>query len=315
MADWITPDWPAPPNVKSAATLRTGGVSQGAFSSLNFGSHVGDEPAAVAENRRLLRAALKLPPEPAWLNQVHGINVVDATGGTVAASSRNASDARSSTAVDATREAVASFSNVSGASSSTADANSSGARGASSISEGGGSRTQENPASAGGAMPVAPTADASVARGAGAVCVVMTADCLPVLFCDRAGTRVGAAHAGWRGLAGGVLGATIKALDVPPSSLMAWLGPAIEQDAFEVGDDVHEAFLKLAAENAAAFRSNERGRWQADLYQLARNELARLGVTAVYGGGFKCFADSERFFSYRRENRTGRMATLVWLER
>lgn len=249
MPDWITPDWPAPPNVKAAATLRTGGVSEGVFSSLNLGSHVGDDPLAVADNRFLLGTALELPAEPTWLNQVHGFNVVDATAGNVT------------------------------------------------------DRSGNNP----------PTADASVARGPGAVCVVMTADCLPVVFCDRAGTRVGAAHAGWRGLAGGVLGATIKALNVPPSQLMAWLGPAIEQDAFEVGDEVHEAFLKLAAENAAAFRANARARWQADLYQLARNELARLGVTAVYGGGFECFADSERFFSYRRESRTGRMATLVWL--
>jgi YfiH family protein len=272
MADWITPDWPAPPNVKAAATLRTGGVSEGAFSSLNLGSHVGDDPAAVVENRRLLRAALRLPAEPTWLNQVHGIAVADAS----------------------------SSKGMRAASSGAAFAGSSG----------------NNPASAEGATPaVPPTADASVARGAEAVCVVMTADCLPVLFCDRAGTRVGAAHAGWRGLAGGVLGATIKALDVPASQLMAWLGPAIEQDAFEVGADVHEAFSKLAAENAAAFRANARGRWQADLYQLARNELARLGVTAVYGGGFNCFADSERFFSYRRESRTGRMATLVWLDR
>lgn len=263
MAEWMTPNWPAPPQVKAAATLRTGGVSDGAFSSLNLGSHVGDDPAAVAANRRLLKTALGLPAEPTWLNQVHGIDVVDA-----------------------------SMSNAAG-------------RGRS-----------ENSASAEGATPaVPPTADASVARGAGAVCVVMTADCLPVLFCDRDGTRVGAAHAGWRGLAGGVLGATIKALDVRPSQLMAWLGPAIEQDAFEVGDEVHEAFSKLAADNAGAFRSNARGRWQADLYQLARNELARLGVTAVYGGDFECFADSKRFFSYRRESRTGRMATLVWLER
>lgn len=242
MADWITPDWPAPPNVKAAATLRTGGVSEGEFSSLNLGSHVGDDPVAVTENRRLLRTALKLPAEPTWLNQVHGRDVVEA-----------------------------------------------------------------------GPTSRLPSADASVAHQTGAVCVVMTADCLPVLFCDRAGTRVGAAHAGWRGLAGGVLGATIKSLDVPPSQLMAWLGPAIEQEAFEVGDEVRAAFLDLASDNAAAFRANARDRWQADLYQLARNELARLGVTAVYGGGFNCFADSERFFSYRRESRTGRMASLVWL--
>ena len=242
MAEWITPDWPAPPQVKAAATLRTGGVSQGPFESLNLGSHVGDAPAAVSENRRLVRGALQLPAEPTWLNQVHGIEVVDAL------------------------------------------------------------------AAAG-----VPTADGSIARGPGAVCVVMTADCLPVLFCDRAGTRVGAAHAGWRGLAGGVLGATIRALETQPSNLMAWLGPAIEQDAFEVGDEVREAFLKLGSDNAAAFQANARGRWQADLYQLARNELARLGVTAVYGGGFECYADSKRFFSYRRASRTGRMATLVWL--
>lgn len=264
MVDWITPDWPAPPTVKAAATLRSGGVSEGAFSSLNLGSHVGDEPAAVAENRRRLKAALGLPAEPTWLNQVHGIDVVDA----------------------------------------------------SSSAAGGPGRATNHPASAEGAMPAAPpTADASVARGAGAVCVVMTADCLPVLFCDRAGSRVGAAHAGWRGLAGGVLGATIKSLDVPRSQLMAWLGPAIEQAAFEVGEEVREAFLKLSPENATAFEPNSRGRWQADLYQLARNELARLGVTAVYGGGFECFADSKRFFSYRRESRTGRLGTLVWLER
>ncbi len=268
MPEWITPDWPAPPRVKAAATLRSGGVSLGAFSSLNLGSHVGDDPAAVAENRRLLQGALALPTQPVWLNQVHGIDVIDA---------------------GAYRCRENSASCVAGPDDS---------RGSS-------------PHLAAEASP--PTADASVASERGAVCVVMTADCLPVLFCDRHGTRVGAAHAGWRGLAGGVLGATIEALQVPPAQLMAWLGPAIEQDAFEVGAEVRDQFLKLGAENQAAFHSNPRGRWQADLYQLARNELARLGVTAVYGGGFQCFADSKRFFSYRRENRTGRMATLVWL--
>lgn len=243
MADWITPDWPAPPQVKAAATLRSGGVSEGTFASLNLGSHVGDEATAVAENRRLLKAALHLPAEPTWLNQVHGINVVAAD------------------------------------------------------------RQDASP----------PTADASVAKQTGRVCVVMTADCLPVLFCDRQGTRVAAAHAGWRGLVGGVLGATIQALGLPPSQLMAWLGPAIEPEAFEVGPEVREQFVALQADNAAAFQSNARGRWQADLYQLARNELARLGVVDVHGGSFQCYADSKRFFSYRRDTRTGRMATLVWL--
>jgi len=160
-----------------------------------------------------------------------------------------------------------------------------------------------------------PEADASVAFGPGAACVVLTADCLPVLFCDRAGTRVAAAHAGWRGLVGGVLEQTIKALSIPSFELMAWLGPAIEQTAFEVGPEVLERFVGRDPSNATAFQPNARGRWQADLYQLARNELARLGIPSVHGGGFKCFADSERFFSYRRDPRTGRMATLVWLTR
>jgi YfiH family protein len=238
----ITPEWPAPVRVKAAATLRTGGVSEGTFASFNLGAHVGDDAKAVAENRRLLGAALQLPAEPTWLNQVHGTAVVNAA-----------------------------------------------------------------------ATTARPSADASVAFGPEAVCVVLTADCLPVLFCDRAGTRVGAAHAGWRGLVGGVLAETIKALGVPPSELLAWLGPAIEPDAFEVGPEVLEQFVARDAHNASAFQTNPRGRWQADLYRLARNELARLGVTSVHGGGFKCFADSERFFSYRRDPRTGRMATLVWL--
>lgn len=273
MPEWITPDWPAPPQVKAAATLRTGGVSEGPFASLNLGSHVGDDPAAVMENRRRVRAALALPTEPTWLNQVHGIDVIDA--GAYRRRENNSTSAAAS---------------------------------ADPASEMAGSNPQHSAADA------PPMADASIALGAGAVCVVMTADCLPVLFCDTHGTRVGAAHAGWRGLAGGVLGATIKALDVPPSQLMAWLGPAIEQDAFEVGNEVREQFLQLDSSNAAAFKPNARGRWQADLYRLARNELARLGLTAVYGGGLQCCADSKRFFSYRRESRTGRMATFVWLD-
>jgi polyphenol oxidase len=126
---------------------------------------------------------------------------------------------------------------------------------------------------------------------------------------------VGAAHAGWRGLANGVLGATVNALGVT-DELMAWLGPAIEQSAFEVGSEVREEFVTRNAATAAAFVANARGRWQADLYALARLELARLGVREVYGGTHRCHEDAARFFSYRRDGgKTGRMATLVWLER
>jgi polyphenol oxidase len=159
-----------------------------------------------------------------------------------------------------------------------------------------------------------PTADASFSRTAGQVCVVLTADCLPVLFCDRDGTRVAAAHAGWRGLAGGVLNSAVRALETPPQRLLAWLGPAIEQEAFEVGAEVREQFLSMAADNAQAFAINARGRWQADLYQLARRQLEQLGVGHVYGGSFRCYADRDRFFSYRRDGVTGRMATMVWMK-
>jgi polyphenol oxidase len=239
---WIEADWPAPSCVRTASTWRTGGVSTGAYASCNLGSHVGDDPAAVAQNRSQLCAQLRLDHEPLWLNQVHGTVVVDAG---------------SSTGI--------------------------------------------------------PTADAAIAHGPQRACVVLTADCLPVLLCDRQGLHVAAAHAGWRGLAAGVLTATVAALGVEPANLIAWLGPAIEQDAFEVGPEVRQAFLADDQSAAAAFAANERGRWQADLYQLAHRALARLGVREVYGGEARCFADADRYFSYRRDGRTGRMATMIWI--
>lgn len=241
--EWIEPAWPAPPNVRAATTLRAGGVSTGRFSTLNLGAHVGDDPAAVVENRRRVRELLRLPSEPLWLNQVHGTTVIEA-----------------------------------------------------------------------GDYSAPPTADAAFSRVANRVCAVLTADCLPVLLCDETGTRVAAAHAGWRGLVGGVLAQTVAALEVDPSRLLAWLGPAIEQEAFEVGFEVREQFLARDSAHEEAFVRNARGRWQADLYALARGELRRLGVEAVYGGGFRVHAEAERFFSYRRDGRTGRMATLIWME-
>jgi YfiH family protein len=156
-------------------------------------------------------------------------------------------------------------------------------------------------------------ADASFSQRAGVVCAVLTADCLPVLFCDRPGSRVAAAHAGWRGLAGGILERTVQALASPPEQLMAWLGPAIGPHAFEVGDEVRDAFVSRHAQAAGAFVRSAGGRWLADLYRLARVRLVASGVSAVYGGGFCTFNDAARFYSYRRDHRTGRMATLIWL--
>lgn len=242
--DLIVPDWPAPPGVRAAFTLRTGGVSQPPVDSFNVGSRVDDDPDAVAENRRRLRQRLELPAEPGWLSQVHGTRVADL-------------DAESS----------------------------------------------------GGTL--AP-ADGAVARTAGRVCVIQAADCMPVLFVSDDGAVVGAAHAGWRGLAGGVLEAVVGAMRAPPERLLAWLGPAIGQAHFEVGEEVRTAFLAADREAAAEFMANPRGRWQCDLYGLARRRLAALGVGSVYGGGWCTYADSRRFFSYRRDGCCGRMAALIW---
>ena len=159
-------------------------------------------------------------------------------------------------------------------------------------------------------------ADAAFTRQPGQVCAVLTADCLPVLFCDRAGSVVAAAHAGWRGLADGVLEATVAAMEVPPGDLLAWMGAAIGPRVFEVGDDVRQAFADHHPEAAAAFLPHpalERGKWLADLYLLARIRLDHAGVSAVYGGGRCTFSEAESFFSYRRDGVTGRMASVIWL--
>jgi YfiH family protein len=157
-------------------------------------------------------------------------------------------------------------------------------------------------------------ADAMYSDRPGKVCAVMTADCLPVIFTNIKGNRVAAAHAGWRGLAGGVLEATVRQFDDAATDIIAWLGPAIGPEAFEVGDEVREAFLTWHSVSADAFVANGPGHWLADIYRLARHHLEAVGVTRISGGGFCTFSDSERFYSYRRNSVTGRMATLVWME-
>jgi len=242
---WLAPEWPAPQGVRAAFTLRSGGVSRAPFDTLNVGVHVGDEAEAVRENRRRVRAALALPEEPEWVEQVHGTDVRDP------------------------------------------DADEAGAAG---------------------------PADAIIARRRGRVAVVQVADCLPVLFAALEGGTVACAHAGWRGLAAGVLEATVHRLGVAPAALLAWLGPAIGREHFEVGAEVRAAFVRTHAADAAAFTANTRGRFQCDLLALARARLARLGVTRVYGGSWCTYADRSRFFSYRRDGQCGRMAALIWRE-
>ncbi len=157
-------------------------------------------------------------------------------------------------------------------------------------------------------------ADACIARHSGSVCVVMTADCLPVLLCDEAGSVVGAVHAGWKGLAAGVIEATVKAMDVSPQKLMVWFGPAIGPEAFEVGEDVRTAFMAHDAEAAAAFAPHGvQGKYHADIYLLARQRLNALGITRIHGGNYCTYHQKDRFFSYRRDGVTGRMGTFIWL--
>jgi YfiH family protein len=252
----LLPHWPdLPANVGALATTRDGGVSAAPYDDgrggggLNLGTHVGDDAAAVAQNRALVAA--HLPAEPAWLSQVHGIAVVDAA--TVA-----------------------------------------------------------------GAQPVA---DASIATRPGAVCAIMTADCLPVLFADLDGKVVGGAHAGWRGLAAGVLGATVQAMrNAGAGEITAWLGPAIGPTTFEVGGDVRSAFLAAIPsspdEVAAAFvpYPERAGKYLANMNTLARLMLADVGVTRVHGGAHCTVTEVDRFYSYRRDGVTGRQASLIWIK-
>jgi len=257
-ASWVLPDWPAPRAVRALSTFRGGGTSTAPYASLNLGSHVGDVPEAVAENRRRLAAAAGLPAEPVWLRQVHGTQVAD---------------------LDAVDLDAADF----------------------------------NTTGAGAAAGVGP-ADAAFTRRPGRVCAILTADCLPILLAANSGDAVAAAHAGWRGLAGGVIEATVRALGVAPERLMAWLGPAIGPRHFEVGAEVREALLQDDLQAADAFQANARGRYLADLAALARRRLGALGIERIYGGGVCTYTDGDRYFSHRRDGITGRQATLIWLE-
>jgi YfiH family protein len=235
----FAPDWPAPPQVRAWVTERG---SAARYGTMNLALHVADDAAAVAANRARLRAGLRLPAEPRWLEQVHGTRILDLDG------------------------------------------------------------------------EAAGAADGSVTARPGVVCAVLTADCLPVLLCDAAGQRVAVAHAGWRGLLNGVLPAAVAAIGRPPAELLAWLGPAIGQAAYEVGAEVREAFVARAPAAEMRFDPNLQGRWQADLYGLARDALAAAGVRSVHGGGYCTYTEAERFFSHRRQAPCGRMATLVWIE-
>lgn len=237
--------WGAPAAVGALMSTRGGGVGAAPFDSLNLGAAVGDDPAAVAENRRRFGAALGA--EPVWLRQVHGTRVVRLGHDTDL------------------------------------------------------------------------EADAAWTNEPGRACVVQVADCLPVLLARRDGRAVGAAHAGWRGLAAGVVESTVSALcegtECAPADLVAWMGPCIGPREFEVGADVLAAFPEGAAHFVSRPRADGSPRWRADLAALARLRLRQAGVSAVAGGDWCTVEDRSRFFSYRRDGVTGRLAAAVWLRR
>jgi YfiH family protein len=236
--------WPAPPGVRAVCSTREGGVSHAPYDSLNLGDHVGDDAQAVAANRE--RFAGALGARPVFLNQVHGIELVELGADT----------------------------------------------------------------------PDATEADACFTTRKKLACTIMVADCLPVLFCNAAAARVGAAHAGWRGLAGGVLEAALGGFE--PATTLAWLGPCIGPTAFEVGPEVKAAFESHDSGAAQMFKPHKEGKWLADLPGLARLRLRAIGISQVYGndgGAAWCtVSNPSRFFSHRRDRVSGRMAASIWLE-
>ena len=249
--NFLIPDWPAPAQIMSAITLRSGGSSRPPFDSNNLALHVEDNASDVQKNRDSLVDSLALPAQPLWLNQCHGTDLVYVPQASQAAS-----------------------------------------------------------------------ADGSYSDKTNTVCAILTADCLPVLFCNQSGSQIAAAHAGWRGLCGGILRKTVATFKHSPDQVMAYLGPAIGPQVFEVGAEVLQAFLH-SAQNAQhkqavieAFKAvdGSADKYLADLYALARAELVASGVIDIYGGNYCSYSDSERFYSYRRESKTGRNASLVWLQ-
>lgn len=239
------PEWPAPANIGAFVTYRSGGHSEEPYRSNNLGTHVGDDPRAVARNRKQLKRQLGIN-EPCWLEQVHGTRVVE----------------------------VGDSSGI-------------------------------------------PLADASVSGRQGRVCAVLTADCLPLLICDRFGRQVAAVHGGWRGLAHGIIHRALAAFSAKPQELLVYLGPAISERHYEVGDEVQQALASTLPVERGTFSrpaKNKPGHCLLDLYAVARAQLSAAGVNQIYGGDRCTFAEPDAFFSYRREGTTGRMASLIWLK-
>lgn len=244
---FIEPDWPASTRVKAYVTQRTGGVSRGGYESLNLAMHVEDTLADVIENRARLSQALSLPAEPLWLNQVHGVNVLDA-------------------AEILSHEGLC-------------------------------------------------DADASMTYQTNHVLAILTADCLPIFLTDRSGSFVSAIHAGWRGLVDGIIPEAVRASSVPAEKVLAWVGPGIGPNHYEVSSEVRDVFLMSGRADYFHFRPSQKtGHWMADLAGIALWQLDQLNVCWIGGGHWCTYQRQDQFFSYRRDGaQTGRMASLIWL--
>lgn len=272
----IVPDWPAAASVRAVVTTRCmPGNSRPPYDAMNLGLRSGEDEGVVGANRALLVRALALPSAPCFLRQVHGAQVVR---------------------FDRPEPAFGQ------PGSPPRQALSAAARAGEGAEPGWPAPPHRVPE---------PEADAAVTRERGVVLAILTADCLPLLLCADDGSEVAAVHAGWRGLASGVIEACVARMDTPAARLLAWLGPAIGPQSYEVGDEVRTAFVDRDAGAAAAFAPTRPGHWFCDLYTLARQRLAAAGVAAVHGGGFDTCADA-RFYSYRRDGlRSGRFASLI----
>jgi YfiH family protein len=307
-APWrLDAQWPVHESVRGFTTLRHGlGTSKAPFDSLNLGLRAGDDAQAVSRNRELLIEQARLPSPPRWLRQVHGVQVCrfDRPHPSPLPQAGEGAQERQAFMLPSAEQGMQT-------------------REVSPLPRAGGAQIREVPplplAGEGrgeGAFHEEPEADAAVTSTPGQVLAILTADCMPVLFAADDGSEVGAAHAGWRGLVGGVLESTVAAMRTAPEKLHAWLGPAAGPAHYEIGEEVYDAFVSQDWGAGAAFVTTRPHHWRVDLYALARRRLQALGIDAgrIHGGGLCTIADAQRFFSHRRDQRTGRMASLVWIE-
>lgn len=240
---WIAADWPVPGHVYAGSTTRCGGISQPPYDSLNLAAHVGDKDKNVSHNRQRLINELQLPAEPAWLEQQHGCEIIDAA------------------ATGKKRRADGAYTNITGH-----------------------------------------------------VCVVLTADCLPLLICDRDGDEIAAIHIGWRGYTKKIITAAIKTFRQRPENLLAWIGPCISAGQYEVGNEVRQACLSVSETSAIAFTPSRKDHWYADIQLLVRLQLQEYGLENVFGGQYCTYVDKSLFYSYRRDRDTGRTASMIWMD-